>query len=62
MALTDAQKRAKKKYRETHLEQTRALNRKHQKTWYESHKDEHNIKMKEYMREKRSQKSENEPL
>ncbi len=62
MALTDAQKRAKKKYRETHVEKTRDLNRKHQKTWYDNHKEEHRNKMKEYMRKKRSQISENEAL
>ncbi len=54
MALSEAQIKAHKKYRETHVEETKALNRKHQKTWYENHKDLHREKMREYQRRRRA--------
>ncbi len=57
MALTEAQLKAQRKYRETHVEETKALNRKHQKTWYENHKELHREKMREYQRKRRALKN-----
>ena len=61
MALSEAQIKAHKKYRETHVEETKALNRKHQKTWYENHKDLHREKMREYQRRRRAMSKNDDP-
>jgi len=61
MALSEAQIKAHKKYRETHIEETKALNRKHQKTWYENHKELHREKMREYQRRRRAMLKSGDP-
>ena len=56
MPVSEAQKKAIKKYNAAHPELIKEINRRSQKAWYERNREEHNKKMREYYYKKKQER------